>query len=97
MAMTTQEKLIQTQKIVADLKQRHETLKLKAAVASSRIEEAKKQAIEQVQTDNVEEIRNKVRSINKENEELVENFRIQAQKAKELIEELESVAKTANL
>lgn len=95
--MTTQEKLIQTQKVVSDLKQRYEALKLKAAVASSRIEEAKKQAIEQVQTDNVDEIRNKVRAINKENEELVENFRAQALKAKELIEELEAVAKSANL
>ena len=95
--MTTQEKLIQTQKVVSDLKQRYEALKLKAAVASSRIEEAKKQAIEQVQTDNVDEIRNKVRAINKENEELVENFRAQALKAKELIEELEAIAKSANL
>jgi len=97
MTMTTQEKLIQTQKVVSDLKQRYEALKLKAAVASSRIEEAKKQAIEQVQTDNVDEIRNKVRAINKENEELVENFRAQALKAKELIEELEAIAKSANL
>lgn len=97
MTMSTQEKLIQTQKVVADLKQRYEALKLKAAVASSRIEEAKKQAIEQVQTDNVDEIRNKVRAINRENEEVVADYMAKAQKAKELIEELEAVAKSANL
>lgn len=97
MTMSTQEKLIQTQKVVADLKQRYEALKLKAAVASSRIEEAKKQAIEQVQTDNVDEIRNKVRAINRENEEIVADYMTKAQKAKELIEELEAVAKSANL
>lgn len=97
MTMSTQEKLIQTQKVVADLKQRYEALKLKAAVASSRIEEAKKQAIEQVQTDNVDEIRNKVRAINRENEEVVADYMTKAQKAKELIEELEAVAKSANL
>ena len=45
----------------------------------------------------MDEIRNKVRAINKENEELVENFRAQALKAKEIIEELEAVAKSANL